>query len=62
MTDRYRIPKTIARELLPPHDQSDQFTPEQQRSRPGEDRASRDHSPFLAARGLYCAIGDQARP
>ena len=46
MTDRYRIPKTIARELLaPPHDQSDQFTPEQQRSRPGEDRASRDHSP-----------------
>ena len=45
MTDRYRIPKTTARELLPPHDQSDQFTPEQQRSRPGEDRANRDHSP-----------------
>ena len=48
MTERYRayrISKTIARELLPPNDQSDQFTPEQQRLRPSEDRASRDHSP-----------------
>ena len=40
MTDRYRIPKQTARELLPPSG-SIQATPEQRRERP-DDRASRD--------------------
>ena len=52
MTGSYRIPKaTAARELLPTPQLSDQFRLPQHRSRPDEDRSSRDNPP-----------GDQVQP